>query len=113
MTVLEASEKLHIKAADLEYYEKNGLIAMQAFEDSTADYKSEEIQKIRLIDSLAKTGLDLKALQYMKRLLDQGETAKEEQIRFLKKQRFQLLDDLHGRQRSLDCLDYIIYNMKK
>lgn len=113
MTIQEASEKLHIRAADLEYYGNNDLFDLKELEENPAEVESKEINNIRLIDSLAKTGIELKALKQMKMLLDQGERAKEEQIKFLKKQRFQLLDDLHGRQKSLDCLDFIIYNLKK
>lgn len=39
--------------------------------------------------------------------------AKEEQLRTLKKQRFDLLDEIHAKQQALDRLDYKIHKMKK
>lgn len=38
---------------------------------------------------------------------------KSEHIKFLKKQRFILLDAIHEMQKKLDCVDYVIYLLKK
>ena len=38
---------------------------------------------------------------------------KEIQIRMLRKCRYQLLDEIHGKQQSLDEIDYIICKMKE
>lgn len=38
---------------------------------------------------------------------------KEEKLRILKKQRFELLDEIHAKQQALDRLDYKIHKMKK
>ncbi len=38
---------------------------------------------------------------------------KEDQIRILRKNRLQLLDEIHSKQQLLDQLDYIIYEIKK
>lgn len=37
----------------------------------------------------------------------------EKQLLFLKCQRYGLLDDLHKAQKKIDCLDYLIYMLKK
>lgn len=39
--------------------------------------------------------------------------AKEERIRILRKNRAQLLDEIHSKQQLLDQLDYMLYEMKK
>ncbi len=38
---------------------------------------------------------------------------KEEQIRILRKNRLQLLDEIHSKQQLLDQLDYMIHEIKK
>lgn len=38
---------------------------------------------------------------------------KEDQIRILRKNRFQLLDEIHSKQQLLDQLDYMIHEIKK
>lgn len=39
--------------------------------------------------------------------------ARKEQIRLLQQYRKQLMDELHGCQSRLDCLDYLIYHLKE
>lgn len=38
---------------------------------------------------------------------------KEEKIRILRKNRAELMDEIHGKQQLLDQLDYMLYEMKK
>lgn len=45
--------------------------------------------------------------------LNQNGRTKEERIKILRKNRVQLLDEIHGKQQLLDQLDYILYKMKK
>lgn len=47
-----------------------------------------------------------------KQLNEDGKT-KEERIKILRKNRAQLLDEIHGKQQLLDQLDYMLYEMKK
>lgn len=47
-----------------------------------------------------------------KQIEENGRT-KEEKIRILRKNRAQLLDEIHGKQQLLDQLDYMLYEMKK
>ena len=47
-----------------------------------------------------------------KQIEENGRT-KEEKIRILKKNRAQLLEEIHGKQQLLDQLDYMLYEMKK
>jgi hypothetical protein len=39
-------------------------------------------------------------------------TADEERIRLLRKYRRRLLEDVHKKQQSLDCLDYLIHQIQ-
>jgi len=47
-----------------------------------------------------------------KQIEENGRT-KEEKIRILRKNRAQLLEEIHGKQQLLDQLDYMLYEMKK
>lgn len=71
-----------------------------------------ELRSIQLIDSLAKNDMGVSELKQLKELMDQEAWTKEEQLRLLKKCRFRLLDDIHGKQQMLDRMDYIIYTIK-
>ena len=47
-----------------------------------------------------------------KQIEENGRT-KEEKIRILRKNRAQLLEEIHGKQQLLDQLDYMLYEMRK
>lgn len=45
--------------------------------------------------------------------LNKDGRTKEEKIKILRKNRAQLLGEIHGKQQLLDQLDYMLYEMKK
>ena len=113
MTLQEASEYLHVEIAQLELYEENGLLRGKKTKDGIMDYPETEIQRVLHLYSLQKAGMDLASLKRFVGLLEKGANTKEEQIRLLRKCRFQLMDEIHGKQQSVDHLDYLIYEIKK
>ena len=56
--------------------------------------------------------MSMDVLKKYLRLLEDKTASKEEQIRILRKQRYQLLDDIHDKQQTLDALDYMIREIK-
>jgi uncharacterized protein YoxC len=80
----------------------------QKGEKGVLDYQGANLQRISLIHTLLEIGLGSKVLK----LLEDRVQSKDEQISILKKQRFQLLEDIHRKQQSLDQLDYIIHEIK-
>lgn len=58
--------------------------------------------------SLANAGLSQKEIVKISECKDQ-----KMQIRMLRKCRYQLLDEIHGKQQSLDAIDYIICKIKE
>ena len=65
----------------------------------------------KLIRNLKDAGLDDNAVHQFMALQKQGRT--EEQRRLLVWHRASLLDQIHVSQHKIDCLDYLIYSMKK
>ena len=112
MTLNEASKRFHISMEKLESYEENDLLEHQTLADGTFDYTETELRRIGLIHSLLKSGMNMEVLKNYLRLLKDKTTSKEEQIRILRKQRYQLLDDIHDKQQTLDELDYMIRETK-
>lgn len=113
MTLQEASEYLHMEIAQLELYEENGLLRGKKTKNGIMDYPEIELQRVFHLCSLQKAGMDLASLKRFVNLLEKGASTKEEQIRILRKCRFQLMDEIHGKQQSVDHLDYLIYEIKK
>lgn len=58
--------------------------------------------------SLAKAGLSQQEIAKIS-----GCDDREMQIRMLRKFRYKLLDEIHGKQQSLDAIDYIICKIKE
>lgn len=50
--------------------------------------------------------------EIIKQVKENGKT-KEEQIGILRKNRLQLLDEIHSKQQLLDQLDYMLYEVKQ
>lgn len=55
--------------------------------------------------------LDFKQINHF--LESIAKVERSEQIKFLKKKRFVLLEVIHEMQKNLDCIDYVIYLIKK
>ena len=65
-----------------------------------------------LIQNLKDAGCASDFIQPFMQHYKQGETS-EQLRRTLSKQRGLLLDNVHESQRQLDCLDYLIYQLRK
>lgn len=113
MTLIEASKRFQISIEKLTYYEENGLIVCGAFVNDVPDYTEDELHKVGIIHSLLKGGMDVDTLRRYLQLLRRKTESKDEQIRILRKQRYQLLDEIHCKQQSLDELDYMIDAVRK
>lgn len=52
-------------------------------------------------------------LEEVTRQVKKSGKTKDDQIRILRKNRLQLLDEIHSKQQLLDQLDYMIHEIKK
>lgn len=59
-------------------------------------------------NSLVNAGLSKEEINKISECEDRGR-----QIQMLRKCRYQLLEEIHGKQQSLDVIDYIISKMKE
>lgn len=106
MTLEELGNRIHIEVKELEQYTRQGLLNLE-------EIQSEEgLEQLKLLDDLARLGLGIGELRQMKELME-GSRTEENQLRLLKKWRFQMLDEIHGKQQSLDRLDYVIYKIRE
>lgn len=72
---------------------------------------SKAIKDDALMMNLEDAGCDCVLAQQCIALKDDGKT--QDMLRLLSGQRKQLLHNLHKAQKEIDCLDYLIYTMKK
>ena len=101
MTGEEAAARCGANTDILRYCEENGLPV------------GSDGHRLCLIRTLLEAGMDLPTLRRYLALEDAGESTGEERVRLLRQQRCRLLEDIHRRQKLLDCLDYMIHEAKK
>lgn len=112
VTLQEASVRFQINMEKLDLYEKNGLLECGRLINGVPDYTDDELRRVGLIHSLLKAGFDMDSLKRYFSRSDQSDADKQEKLRLLRKQRCKLLEEIHGKQQSLDELDYMIEKMK-
>ena len=113
MTLKEASEKFRIDIEKLKLYEDNDLLKCSQYLNGIPDYTENELRKVGIIHSLHKAGLEMPLIKQYLLLVNDKAERKEEKIRLLRKQRCRLLEEIHGKQQSLDELDYMIDEIRK
>ncbi len=113
MTLKEASERFCIGMERLTYYEENRLIVYETLVDGVPDYTEEELHKVSIIRDLLEAGMVVGAVQEYLQLLRKKNAGKTEQIRLLRKQRFELMEEIHHKQQCLDRLDYMVGEIRK
>lgn len=68
-------------------------------------------EQVKLLRNLKDAGCDEAMMQKYLKLEKEGK--KQEQVRLLSLHRASLLDRVHVSQNMIDCLDYLLYSMKK
>lgn len=71
------------------------------------------IEDTKALETLERLGVKTEDIERLQLLMKCGVSTKEEQMRLLKKLRYEKLDDIHDRQQHLDRIDYLIHTMKQ
>lgn len=104
LTINELSICYKIDIDKLRAFEKNGLITtLEELDDS-------ELERLSTMCTLYDSGLSIEDIKRF--LILNREGKRTEQIKLLNLCRHNLLDEIHKKQKSLDSLDYIIYEIK-
>lgn len=113
MTIEQASQHFGVPLPKLQLYEKQGLFDCHKLPDGSIDYNDELMDYIGIINVLTEAGAEEDMLRSFMMRLMQSVISKEEKLRFLREQRQKLLENIHSQQRSLDQLDYIIFDANR
>lgn len=66
---------------------------------------------MEIIQTLEDAGCDNKTVEQFIKLGETGET--QGQLRLLENHRRSLLNHVHEKQKQIDCLDYLVYQIRK
>ena len=109
MVLEELCRHVKITPERLQYYLQQGLL--QPDEEGNLDSDGDASERISLIHTLLASGMTTNGVKAFLQGRSQKER-KEENLRALTRQRFQVLDEIHEKQQLLDRLDYMIHQMK-
>ncbi|MCH4166622.1 MAG: helix-turn-helix domain-containing protein [Megasphaera sp.] len=112
MTITEASAKYNIPISILQEYESWGLCGAVKNVMGHWQYDDEDIERLSTIMTLHDIGFTNEEVeQYMRLLLSDRDT-KTERMKMLTTLRESALDEIHIKQKKLDRLDYLRYEMQ-
>lgn len=113
MTINEASERYKIPIKILQEYESWGLCGEVKKVMGSWHYDESDIERLSTIMTLHDIGFTNDEVEKYMRLLLEGETTEKERLKMLNDKRNGTLDEIHFKERQLDRLDYLRFEMKK
>lgn len=113
MTIHEASEKYNIPIKILQEYESMGLCVEVKKVMGSWHYDDSDIERLSTIMTLHDVGFDNDEIAKYMRLLIKGESAEQERLEMLNAKRYGTLDEIHFKERQLDRLDYLRFEIQK
>ncbi len=113
MTIEEAGARYNIPIKILQEYESWGLCSEAGKVIGYRRCDETDIERLSLIMTLHDVGFtDGEAERYMRLLLSDGETA-DERMEMLRNKRNGTLDEIHFKQKQLDRLDYLRFEISR
>lgn len=112
MTINEASERYKIPIKILQKYESWGLCGEVKKVMGSWQYDNSDIERLSTIMTLHDIGFTNNEIEKYMRLLVEGVSTEAERMKMLETKRSGTLNEIHFKQRQLDRLDYLRFEMK-
>ncbi len=113
MTINEASEQYKIPIKILQEYESWGLCGEVKKVMGSWNYDESDIERLSTIMTLHDIGFNNNEIEkYMLLLLD-GKSTEKERMKMLNDKRNGTLDEIHFKEKQLDRLDYLRFEIQK
>lgn len=113
MTINEASERYKIPIKILREYESWGLCGEVKKVMGSWHYDERDIERLSTIMTLHDIGFtNVEVKKYMQLLL-KGKSTEKERLKMLGKKRNGTLDEIHFKEKQLDRLDYLRFEIQK
>lgn len=112
MKKTEVCKCFQIPMCELEQIEQSNLLCDISIKEGELDFQDDDIQTLSDIMTLKQIGLSLEQIKHYQELEKGGEKTCKQRMNILNQQRNQLLDLIHEKQKHLDCLDYLLYELK-
>lgn len=113
MTIQEASEKYNIPIKILREYERWGLCGEVKKVMGSWHYDNSDIERLSTIMTLHDIGFTNDEVEKYMRMLLKGKPTEKERLKMLSEKRLGTLDEIHFKERQLDRLDYLRFEIQK
>lgn len=109
-TVGEMAKKLHIPASTLRYYDKEGLLPfVERSESGIRMFKDSDIEWLRVIECLKKTGLSLADIKEYMNMAAKGDATIVARLNMFLRRRDEVERQLNELRETLDIIKYKIW----
>lgn len=113
MTINETSERYGIPVARLKEYEKWGLCGAVKKVIGDWQYDDQDLERLSMIMTLHDIGFEKEEIEHYMKLLISGKETCRERMQILNKKRNQMLEEIHLREKQLECMDCLRYKIQK
>lgn len=113
MTKQEASERYGIPVNILDEYESWGLCTAGKKVMGAWQYDEADMERLRLILTLRDIGFQPPEVENYMHLVLEGSSTDAQRLFVLGERRRGMLDEIHFREKQLDRLDYLRYEIQK
>ena len=111
MTITEASEHYNIPIEILKTYESWGLCDEVEKIMGDWQYDDQDLERLSLIMTLHDVGFAPADIEAFMRLAMQGKDTEAARMRMLNQHRSEALDEIHFREKQLERMDYLRYEI--
>ncbi|WP_314723517.1 MerR family transcriptional regulator [Enterocloster bolteae] len=113
MTIFEASEHYQIPIELLREYESWGLCGAVKKVMGDWQYDDQDLERLSMIMTLHDIGFANEEVETYMRLMLAGEATSAERLRMLNEKRTSALDEIHFREKQLERMDYLRYQIRQ
>lgn len=105
-TIGQVSEMFNLPISTLRYYDKEGLFPNIKRDSGIRKFGENEIEAIRVIECLKKSGMDIKGIKQFMELCTQGSKTYHDRRELLLKQKQNVENEMKRMERVLDMLKF-------
>lgn len=105
-TIGQISEMFNIPVSTLRYYDKEGLFPNMKRESNIRKFDDSEIETLRIIECLKKSGMEIKDIRRYMELCSKGNSTYPERKALFDKQRESVENEIKRLEKTLDMLKF-------
>ena len=112
-TIGQVSELYHLPISTLRYYDKEGLFPGMQRANGIRRFGDRELEQLRMIECLKKTGLEIKDIKQFMEWCSQGSSTYAQRRELFERQKCAVEEEMHRMERTLAMLKFKCWYYEK